>query len=132
MKHFPPHFELVFEAVRSRGPGGQNVNKTNSAAVLRWNLPATSLPVFVRDRLIEKLGPKLTAEGDLIVRSETQRDLEANKKDCVRKLRELIDKALFVPKKRIKTKPGRAAKEKRLTTKKHQGEKKRNRSSQWD
>src|SRR4051812_49153675 len=103
---FPPDDELHFEAVRSRGPGGQNVNKTNSAAILRWHLPSTKLPEFMRTKLMNKLGSQLTNEGELVIRSEETRDLDQNKKSCVEKLHTLIEKAMFVPKKRIKTKPG--------------------------
>lgn len=132
MSYFPPHHELRFEAVRSRGPGGQNVNKTNSAAILRWNLPESTCPEPTKGRLLEKLGATLTNEGDLLVRSEESRDLEVNKKTCVAKLRALIAKALFKPKKRIATKPTRSAKEKRLKGKKILGERKSDRQRKWD
>ena len=131
-KKYPGPDEYWFEAVRSRGPGGQNVNKTNSAAILRWHLPSTKLPESVRDRLMAKLGSQLTSEEMLMIRSEESRDLEANKKTCLQKLKHLIDQALFVPKKRIKTKPSKSAVRKRLDTKKKHAEKKRQRSSSWD
>lgn len=132
MRRYPGPDEYWFEAVRSRGPGGQNVNRTNSAAILRWHLPSTKLPEPVRSRLLEKLSPQLTSEEMILIRSEESRDLEINKKTCLEKLKKMIDQALFVPKKRIKTKPGRSAIQKRLTTKKKHGEKKRQRTSTWD
>ena len=132
MRKYPGPDEYWFEAVRSRGPGGQNVNRTNSAAILRWHLPSTHLPEAVKERLLEKLAKKLNAEGELIIRSEESRDLEANKKSCLKKLKETIDQALFVPKRRIKTKPGASAVRKRLDSKKKTAEKKRQRSSNWD
>ncbi|MBX3040849.1 MAG: aminoacyl-tRNA hydrolase, partial [Bdellovibrionaceae bacterium] len=109
MRRYPGPDEYWFEAVRSRGPGGQNVNRTNSAAILRWHLPSTKLPEPVRSRLLEKLVTQLTSEEMILIRSEESRDLEINKKTCLEKLKKLIDQALFVPKKRIKTKPGRSA-----------------------
>lgn len=129
---FPDESELDFEAVRSRGPGGQNVNRTNSAAILRWNLPSTALPLPIKDRLLTKLGSQMTNEGDILIRSEVHRDLEANRKECIAKLRLMIERALFVPKKRIKTKPGKSAQRKRLDTKKKHSDKKRGRSGRWD
>lgn len=132
MRKFPAPEELDFEAVRSRGPGGQNVNKTNSAAILRWNLIRSRLPDMVKSRLFEKLGSQLTVEGDLLFRSDVHRDLEQNKKACIEKLHQTIEKALFVPKKRIKTKPGRSAVRKRLDSKKKHSDKKRSRSGDWE
>lgn len=131
-KKYPGPEEYWFEAVRSRGPGGQNVNKTNSAAILRWHLPSTKLSESVRDRLLLKLGAQLTSEEMIMIRSEESRDLEANKKACVEKLKKMIDQALFVPKKRIKTKPSKGSVRKRLDSKKKHAEKKRQRSSSWD
>ncbi len=131
MKRLPPMDEIQFEAVRSRGPGGQNVNKTNSAAILRWHLPSTQLSEYARERLMAKLGSQLSGEGDLIIRSDEHRDLEQNKKTCLEKLSAMIEKAMFVPKKRIKTKPGRSAVRKRLDSKKKHGDKKKGRSGQW-
>lgn len=124
-----PYSELDFEFARSGGPGGQHVNKTNSAAILRWNLDATL--AFADDqkaRLQSKLGSKLTLEGELIIRSEEHRDQEKNKKRCLEKLDEIIDKALFIPKKRKATKPSRSQKEKRIKTKKIRSQVKKQRS----
>lgn len=131
MTKFPAPEELEFDAVRSRGPGGQNVNKTNSASVLRWNLVRSRLPDAVKSRLFEKLGGQLTAEGDLLFRSDVHRDLEQNRKACIEKLHQTIEKALFVPKKRIKTKPSRSAVRKRLDSKKKHSDKKRGRQGSW-
>ena len=132
MSRYPGLDEVWFEAVRSRGPGGQNVNRTNSAAILRWHVPSTKLPEPIKNKLLEKLASKLTVDGELMIRSEETRDLDMNKKTCWTKLRALIDQALFVPKKRIKTKPGKSAVRKRLDSKKRHGEKKRHRTSTWD
>lgn len=122
-----PYNELYFEFARSGGPGGQHVNKTNSAAVLRWNVDATL--AFSEDQKIklqEKL--KLTNTGELIVRSEESRDQEKNKKKCLEKLDSILEKALFVHKKRKATKPSRSQKEKRIKTKKIRSDVKKSRS----
>jgi ribosome-associated protein len=125
MKIQIPFNELEFSSVRSRGPGGQNVNKTNSAVILRWNLlNSQSISMEVREKLLAKLGPKLTVEGDLLVRSEVHRDQIQNRGDCIRKLHEILEKALFVPKKRVATKPTFSSKRKRLAGKKTHSEKK--------
>lgn len=126
-----PYSELNFEFSRSGGPGGQHVNKTNSAAVLRWNVDATL--AFSEDQKIklqEKL--KLTNTGEIIVRSEESRDQEKNKKKCLEKLDSILEKALFVQKNRKATKPSRAQREKRIKTKKIRSEVKKMRSKkEW-
>jgi ribosome-associated protein len=128
-----PYHELEFTSMRSRGPGGQNVNKTNSAVQLRWNLAtSSSLPAEIQLKLIEKLAFRLTTEGELLIRSETSRDQDSNKKACVEKLLEILDQALFVPKKRFKTKPTRSSQKKRLDTKSKRSEVKKLRREKLD
>ncbi|WP_413612215.1 alternative ribosome rescue aminoacyl-tRNA hydrolase ArfB [Bdellovibrio sp. HCB-110] len=118
-----PFSELDFTYARSRGPGGQNVNRTNSAAILRWNLwQSQTLNQDLKERLAIKLQTKLTAEGDLIIRSEVHRDQDQNRSECIRKLHEMLNKALFVPKKRVATKPTRSSQRKRVDTKKRHAE----------
>jgi ribosome-associated protein len=120
-----PYHEMEFTFARSRGPGGQNVNKTNSAVILRWNLLSTiAVNEETRQRLIEKLQHRLTKEGDILIRSETQRDQDQNKSECIKKLHEILQRALFVPKKRVATKPSRSSVRKRINTKKINSEKK--------
>lgn len=118
-----PFSEFDFTYARSRGPGGQNVNRTNSAAILRWNLWASqAISQDVKERLAMKLHGKLTEEGDLLIRSETHRDQDQNRSECIRKLHEILQKALFVPKKRIATKPTRSSQRKRVDSKKRHAE----------
>ncbi|QDK38039.1 alternative ribosome rescue aminoacyl-tRNA hydrolase ArfB [Bdellovibrio sp. NC01] len=118
-----PFHELDFSYARSRGPGGQNVNRTNSAAILRWN-PAKShaFSPEVKERLLHKLANQLTDEGDILIRSEEHRDQDQNRSACIRKLQALIKKALFVPKKRVATKPTKGSVRRRLEGKKIQSE----------
>ncbi len=128
-----PFDEIEITATRSRGPGGQNVNKTNSAIQLRWNLRDSNFyPLHIYDRLLIKLSGKLTIEGEIIIRSENFRDQEQNKKDAYQKLNEMIQAALFIPKKRVKTKPTRGSKERRLKQKKGRSDIKKSRSSRFD
>jgi ribosome-associated protein len=136
LKHWKwplPFHELEFTTMRSRGPGGQNVNKTNSAVQLRWNIwTSTSIPPEIQSRLLEKLGPRLTKEGELLIRTETSRDQDSNRKACIEKLLEILDQALFIPKKRFKTKPTRSSQRKRLETKSKRSEVKKLRRNNID
>ena len=129
-----PDSELSFTFVRSGGPGGQNVNKVSSKAVLRWNFAASvALPWPVRQRFLERFGSRLTGEGELIVTSDRHRDRLRNQEDCLEKLRELLLLVATPPKPRKKTKPGKGARERRHRHKREQGEKKRERSRKsWD
>ena len=109
-----PDDELSWQFARSGGPGGQNVNKVNSKALLRWNVDAnTSLPVEAKDRLLQQQRRRINNDGELILTSQRYRDQERNRQDCLAKLTEIIKKALLKPKKRKKTKPTRASKEAR-------------------
>lgn len=118
-----PFAEMDFTYARSRGPGGQNVNRTNSAAILRWNLWAShAVTSEIKERLATKLQSKLTVDGDLIIRSEVHRDQDQNRSECIRKLHETLQKALFVPKKRVATKPTRSSQRKRVDEKKRNSE----------
>jgi ribosome-associated protein len=115
-----PDWEFKWTFARSSGPGGQNVNKVSSKAVLRWNVATSpSLPDDVRGRLQAQQRWKMTLEGDLIITSQRYRDQERNKQDCLEKLREYVMQAAAVPKVRKKVKPTRASKERRLTEKRH-------------
>lgn len=114
-----PFSELEFTYARSRGPGGQNVNRTNSAAILRWNLwNSQVVSPDLKEKLAIKLHGKLTEDGDLIIRSDVHRDQDQNRSECIKRLHETIRKALFVPKKRVATKPTKGSQRKRLETKK--------------
>lgn len=125
-----PLSELEFAFARSSGPGGQNVNKVSSKAQLRWRpLDSLSIPEDCRFRVLTKLEPKLTVDGDLLVISQRYRDQPRNKEDCLEKLKAIVVAALVVPKVRKKLKPSRAAKARRLKDKKIGSEKKNQRRS---
>ncbi|MBC7385394.1 MAG: aminoacyl-tRNA hydrolase [Cryobacterium sp.] len=106
-----PYSELNFSFVRSSGPGGQNVNKVNSKAVLRWRLATTAFfSGELLNRLMTKLSPRLSNEGDLIIMSDRHRDQKQNKDDCIEKLSELLEWATTIPKARKESKPTRSSK----------------------
>lgn len=116
-------FEARFKAVRSRGPGGQNVNKVSSAAVLYWDYQKSRhLTDEQKARLAARLANHISANGEIFVRSDEFRDLERNKSRCLFKLANLIAAALHTPKKRKATTPSRAARRRRLETKRRHGE----------
>jgi ribosome-associated protein len=111
--------EFSWSFVRSGGPGGQNVNKVASKAVLRWNVVASpSLPDDIKARLQQQQRSRITSEGDLLLTSQRYRDQERNRLDCLEKLAQMLRAASVVPKKRRKTKPSRGARERRLAAKK--------------
>jgi ribosome-associated protein len=109
--------ELQFSFIRSPGPGGQNVNKVASAALLRFDVAnSPSLPVAVKTRLATLI--KLTLQGELIIKASRFRTQERNKQDAIDRLLQLLKDAATPPKKRRETKPTFASKQKRLSTKK--------------
>jgi ribosome-associated protein len=115
--------EIKFNTARSGGKGGQNVNKVETMVEGYWKIAASNLFNEVQKALlIEKLANKITQEGFLLVKSQTERSQLANKLLVIQKMNQLVKKALIVPKIRRPTKPSRASKEKRIETKKKYGE----------
>ena len=114
-----PEEELDWSFARSGGPGGQNVNKVASKAVLRWDVAKTpSLPADVKARLRTQQANRITSEGVLILTSQQHRDQERNRQECLEKLRAMLLRATVVPKKRRPTRPSRGSKERRIESKK--------------
>jgi ribosome-associated protein len=120
--------EVDITATRSRGPGGQNVNKVSSSAQLTWNLLTSSGMTAEQKALVaKKLVNRINQYGEVYLRSDEYRDFPRNRSRCYEKLRELLAEALHQPKPRRKTKPSRSVKKKRLETKSKRSETKQQR-----
>lgn len=126
-----PARELEWTAVRSGGPGGQNVNKVSTKVELRFDVAAsTALGSAVKARLLARVAGRLDAEGKLLVTADTTRSQSQNLELARERLAELVRAALVAPKKRRPTRPSRASRERRLDTKRKVSEKKRSRKSE--
>jgi ribosome-associated protein len=108
--------------VRASGPGGQNVNKVSTAVALRFDVNASSLPADVKQRLVALAGKRMTSDGVLVIDSREHRTQGQNRDAARARLVALVEQATKRPKKRRPTKPKKAAKEKRLESKKHRAE----------
>jgi ribosome-associated protein len=114
--------EIKEEFIRSSGPGGQNVNKVATAVQLRFDVRSSpSLPADVRERLVRLAGSRITEEGVLIIDARRFRSREQNRRDAIGRLKDLIARAAERPRLRRKTRLPRAAKMRRLETKRLRG-----------
>jgi ribosome-associated protein len=120
--------EVEFSYARSGGPGGQNVNKTETKAVLRWNLErAAWIAPDVKERFRETFGSRLTSDGDVVIHSDETRNRSINEKACLQKLTEMLRRVWFAPKKRVATRPTRSSQRRRVESKRLRSEVKKNR-----
>jgi len=121
-----PASELTWRFVRSRGPGGQHVNRTSSKAIVHFHAAGSpSLPEDVRSRLLRQFRSRITAAGELVITSERFRDQSRNVEDCAEKLRGLIEAAAVPPRQRRATRPTRASVARNRLAKQRRSETKR-------
>ena len=121
--------EIDLSAIRSQGPGGQHVNKVASAIQLRFDIPASSLPEYLKERLLKLNDSRISNEGVLVIKAQQHRSQKKNKDNALARLQSLVRSVLNVPKSRIPTKPTKSSKIKRMDSKKKRDQLKKLRSN---
>jgi ribosome-associated protein len=126
MLHISPHItisdsEIDIHAMRSQGAGGQNVNKVSSAIHLRFDIAASSLPLFYKEELLKLKDHRISQEGVITIKAQQYRSQEQNREDALTRLSELIQRVAILRKKRRATKPTKGSKQRRLESKTKRG-----------
>jgi ribosome-associated protein len=116
-----PLSEIDISAVRSQGPGGQNVNKVATAVHLRFDIVASSLPTTLKERLLGLKDRRITREGVIVIKAQRQRSLEQNREEALRRLQGLVSGAALIRRKRRPTRPTQGSQKRRLNQKTKRG-----------
>ncbi|CAI8255717.1 alternative ribosome rescue aminoacyl-tRNA hydrolase ArfB [Porticoccaceae bacterium] len=121
--------EIDFTAVRSQGPGGQNVNKVSSAIHLRFDVRASSMPEIYQERLLKLSDHRITKEGVVVIKAQRYRSQDKNRAEALQRLQDLLQSVTHNPKVRRATKPTRGSQLRRMDKKTQHGKKKTMRST---